>query len=99
MISYQYCKVQNFTNVPRGTLENYQTTGKLEDLFNYVMAQLIPSRFNFWTDLIAAGFAIYFNNWILAAWFLAAIPINSFFEIYYLFDIEAEMPPIIYIQT
>ena len=70
-----------------------------EAFSDFVISASTPSRFNLVADVIAFGAAAYFNNWIMAAWFGVATPINYVFEAYFLLLPLADMPPFISLEA
>ena len=65
---------------------------------NLSLSQLTPSRFNIIPDVIGLALAAYVNNWTMALWFASATPINLGYQLYYLADPLADMPPFLLIN-
>ena len=99
ILSIQYCQFSDVTDIQRASFEDIVNSGTVEDYFNYIITLVVPSRLNLLADSVAAAIAIYFNSWIVAAWFLTAIPINNCFEIYFLINAQADMPPMFYFNN
>ena len=77
--------------VDYGMLSGEESTATL---LNFITMQIAPSRINLLADLASTALAIYVNDWIMAAWFLTAMPINILYFTFYMLDPVADMPPI-----
>lgn len=93
--AFNYCAIREETVV----IERQDGYAALADnpdgtqIANFLLGQISPSRFNIIPDAVAAVLAGYFNNWLMAAWFAAAWPVNLGYELYFLADPMADMPP------
>ena len=52
-----------------------------------------PSRFNIIPDFLGILLSVYINNWTMALWFAFAAPVNLGYQMYYMIDPLADMPP------
>jgi len=93
--AFTYCALgDEYVLLKRTDSYDYLIENPTFEVFSdFLISASAPSRFNLVFDLLSFLAAAYFNNWIMAAWFGVATPINYIFEGYFLLLPLADMPP------